>query len=73
VILVPGVAFTRAGQRLGRGGGYYDRLLSALPAKAVRLGVCFELQIVDELPSEPHDMRVDGVVTEREVLGTPIS
>ena len=68
VILVPGVAFTRAGRRLGRGGGYYDRLLAALPAKAVRLGVCFEVQIVEELPSEPHDMRVDAVVTELAVV-----
>jgi 5-formyltetrahydrofolate cyclo-ligase len=64
VILVPGVAFTRAGQRLGRGGGYYDRLLAALPASTVRLGVCFEMQLVAELPSEPHDMRVDAVITE---------
>jgi 5-formyltetrahydrofolate cyclo-ligase len=64
VILVPGVAFTRAGQRLGRGGGYYDRLLAALPATALRLGVCFEVQIVEELPDEPHDMTVDAVVTE---------
>lgn len=65
VILVPGLAFTRAGQRLGRGGGYYDRLLAALPASTVRLGVCFEMQIVEELPSEPHDQKVDAVVTER--------
>lgn len=65
VILVPGVAFTRAGQRLGRGGGYYDRLLANLPARTVRLGVCFETQIVPELPAEAHDMRVAAVVTER--------
>lgn len=64
VILVPGVAFTRAGQRLGRGGGYYDRLLAALPPTTLRLGVCFELQIVDELPAEAHDMTVDAVITE---------
>ena len=64
VILVPGLAFTRGGERLGRGGGFYDRLLASLPARTVRLGVCFECQIVDELPGEAHDMRVDVVVTE---------
>ncbi|HEV7405910.1 MAG TPA: 5-formyltetrahydrofolate cyclo-ligase [Chthoniobacteraceae bacterium] len=65
VILVPGVAFTRDGRRLGRGGGYYDRLLAALPASAARLGVCFEMQILEDLPDEPHDRKVDAVVTER--------
>lgn len=64
VILVPGLAFTRAGLRLGRGGGYYDRLLAALPARSVRLGVCFEVQIVEDLPNEAHDRKVDAVVTE---------
>jgi 5-formyltetrahydrofolate cyclo-ligase len=65
VILVPGLAFTRDGGRLGRGGGYYDRLLAALPRSAVRIGVCFELQVVPELPREVHDMRMDTVITER--------
>lgn len=65
LILVPGVAFTRSGQRLGRGGGYYDRLLAALPASTVRLGVCFEVQILEDLPHEPHDQKVNAVLTER--------
>lgn len=68
VILVPGLAFTRDGQRLGRGGGFYDRLLSQLPARALKLGVCFDLQIVERLPSEPHDQRVNAVVTENEFI-----
>jgi 5-formyltetrahydrofolate cyclo-ligase len=64
VILVPGLAFTRLGQRLGRGGGYYDRYLASLPAKTLKIGVCFGFQIVDALPTESHDQAVAAVVTE---------
>ncbi len=64
LILIPGVAFTRAGARCGRGGGYYDRLLSELPASAFKIGVCFPHQITSELPTEPHDCWVDRVVWE---------
>jgi 5-formyltetrahydrofolate cyclo-ligase len=63
-ILVPGVAFTRDGRRLGRGGGYYDRLLASCAPRTARIGVCFECQIVPELPAEPHDQQVAMVVTE---------
>jgi 5-formyltetrahydrofolate cyclo-ligase len=59
--LVPGVAFTADGQRLGRGGGFYDRLLPTL--RCGSLGACFDLQVRDWLPVEPHDARVDRVVT----------
>ena len=64
LLLVPGVAFTTSGARLGRGGGYYDRILANLSTDAVTLGVCFDLQIVDFLPTEPHDQPVRHVVTE---------
>ncbi len=64
LILVPGLAFTRDGRRLGRGGGFYDRLLAQLPAACAKIGVCFALQQVGEISCEPHDMRVDAVVTE---------
>lgn len=64
LILVPGLAFTRDGRRLGRGGGYYDRLLAARAPHTVALGICFALQLVADLPCEPHDQRVDAVVTE---------
>jgi 5-formyltetrahydrofolate cyclo-ligase len=69
LILVPGLAFTHDGQRLGRGGGYYDRYLAALPAGAVKLGVCFQCQLVDSLPLEAHDQRVHTVVTENGFSG----
>lgn len=67
IILVPGVAFDRDGARLGRGGGFYDRFLSGIHerggARPVFVGVCFEEQLVDEVPCEGHDMRMDAVVT----------
>ncbi len=64
LMLVPGLAFTRDGWRLGRGGGFYDRFLSQLTKRTVRIGVCFDLQIVETLPVEAHDERLDGVVSE---------
>lgn len=62
VIVVPGVAFDRKGRRLGRGKGFYDRLLAT--AKATKIGVGYNFQLVDEIPSEPHDVAMDMVITE---------
>ena len=64
LILVPGLAFTRQGARLGRGGGFYDRFLAELPAQTVRMGICFDLQLAKDLPMEAHDQRLDAVITE---------
>ena len=61
LILVPGLAFDLRGGRLGRGKGYYDRFLPT--ASGLRVGVCFEDQIVEAIPGEPHDVRMDFVVT----------
>ena len=63
IIFVPGVAFTADGQRLGRGRGFYDRLLAALPPEILRIGVCFPEQIVAGVPQEPHDKQVDLVLS----------
>ncbi|MFZ4484033.1 MAG: 5-formyltetrahydrofolate cyclo-ligase [Chthoniobacterales bacterium] len=63
LIFVPGLAFTADGARLGRGRGYYDRLLASLPASVQRVGVCFPGQLLDTLPVEPHDQKVDVVLT----------
>jgi len=65
LILVPGLAFTRAGYRLGYGGGYYDRLLSK-PGHAPTLGVCLQALLLSEIPHEAHDIPVDYIVTEEE-------
>ena len=62
VVLVPGLAFTRDGRRMGYGGGFYDNLLPKLREDCVRVGVCFDEQLVDDLPCEDRDERVDVVV-----------
>ena len=59
--LVPGLAFDRLGFRLGRGGGYYDRLLPTLRPDAVAWSLILDPQWVDEVPRKPHDRAVDGV------------
>jgi 5-formyltetrahydrofolate cyclo-ligase len=64
VVIVPGVAFTASGDRLGQGGGWYDRFLAAIRPECVTIGVGFDLQVVDAVPVEPHDVRLDHVVTE---------
>ncbi len=64
LILVPGLAFSpKTRHRLGRGGGYYDRFLAS--SSAYHIGVCFDCQVLDEIPHEPHDQTVDEIVTTR--------
>jgi len=63
VIIVPGVAFDKRGGRLGRGGGYYDRLLRR-SKKVVKIGLCFREQIVKKVPMTARDVRVDRVITD---------
>ena len=71
VIIVPGTAFTVDGARLGQGGGWYDRFLPGRSDHAIMIGVAFSCQIVESLPTEPHDVVLDMVVTEDGVqLGT---
>jgi 5-formyltetrahydrofolate cyclo-ligase len=67
LMLVPGVAFDKSGERLGRGGGYYDRML--VRSKAYHLGVAFDFQLVEALSPEPHDIAMDLVVTEHHFYG----
>jgi 5-formyltetrahydrofolate cyclo-ligase len=67
VVIVPGVAFDRRGGRVGYGGGFYDRLLSKAPSVPA-VAVAFAVQLVDEVPQGGSDSRVDGIVTEDEVI-----
>ncbi len=73
VVLVPGLAFDRRGNRLGWGKGYYDELLARLPAGVIRVGVTVEELLVDALPTEDHDQRVAWVATESGVHRTGVS
>lgn len=68
LILVPGVAFTADGARLGRGGGFYDRLLAWLDPRTCKIGVCFHSQLLPGLPMEAHDEHVDFIATESGLL-----
>ncbi len=61
LFIVPGVAFSRDNYRLGYGSGYYDQFFSTHP-EGYKLGVCYPFQIVDHLPTEPHDISLDAVL-----------
>lgn len=63
LIIVPGVAFDRSGNRMGRGRGFYDRLLKTTP-DAYKIGVAFDFQIMDSIPTEPFDVPMDTVISE---------
>ena len=63
LVVCPGMAFTADGRRLGRGRGYYDRYLGDPAFRGFRVGVCYAHQLVDDLPVEPHDVRMDRVIT----------
>lgn len=60
LIVVPAMAYDRQGHRLGRGKGFYDRLLAS--TKATKVGIAYEFQLVDEIPTEPHDVNMDIVI-----------
>ncbi|MBR2476274.1 MAG: 5-formyltetrahydrofolate cyclo-ligase, partial [Bacteroidaceae bacterium] len=66
LIIVPGVAFDRNLNRLGRGKGYYDRLLTN--SNAYFIGIGYDMQVVDSITTEPHDIKMNCIITEREIL-----
>ncbi|WP_336745329.1 5-formyltetrahydrofolate cyclo-ligase [Paenibacillus sp. y28] len=75
LILIPGLAFTPQGARLGYGGGFYDTFFARLAAQNIprplTIAPAYELQLVSEVPVEPHDARVDYIVTERMTYTIP--
>lgn len=68
MVLVPGMVFDIHGNRIGYGGGYYDRFLRQIDPSVPWVSVAFELQIVPQIPSESHDLPVDKVITESRVI-----
>ena len=64
LVVVPGVAFGLDGSRLGMGAGFYDRFLSEREPRARRVALCFDCQLVPEIPVEMHDQRVEAIITE---------
>ncbi len=65
IILVPGLGFSQDGKRLGRGKGFYDRYLEQ--SSAVKIGIAFEMQIENEIPTDSHDVIMDFVVTDKNI------
>lgn len=68
VVFVPGVVFDSKGNRLGRGRGWYDRVLRRLDGKATTVALAYEFQVVDDVPAEEWDQKVHYVVTESKVI-----
>lgn len=66
LIVIPGVAFDRQRNRLGRGRGFYDRLLTR--TEAFRIGICFGFQLLDSVPTSPYDIRMDRIITENDFI-----
>lgn len=66
LIIIPAVGYDRKGNRLGRGKGYYDRLLK--DATCQKIGIIYSCQLFDEVPAEPHDIPVDLIITETEII-----
>lgn len=62
LIIVPGVAFDRDGNRIGRGKGYYDRFLRK-HSDITKIGICFDFQLIDEVPTDDNDIRMDEVIS----------
>jgi 5-formyltetrahydrofolate cyclo-ligase len=68
MVIVPGVLFDGQGNRLGRGGGWYDRTLQLIGGRGLYVGLAYELQLIDRVPAQPWDQRVDYVITESRVI-----
>lgn len=71
VVVAPGVAFTVRGERMGRGGGHYDRLLAELPPHAITVGLAYSFQLLDHIPQSGWDRRLSFVVTESAIYPAP--
>ncbi len=68
LVVVPGVAFDEKGHRLGFGAGFYDRFLKLFSSTTKTVSLSFEIQMVKEVPCLPHDVPVDYIITERQVI-----
>jgi len=68
IVVVPAVAFSKSGYRVGYGGGYYDRFLERLANKTITIGINYEEMLFDTVPKEDHDLAVDMVVTDKRLL-----
>ena len=68
LVIVPGIAFDRSGERIGYGMGFYDRFLKKIRKDTSSIGLAYEFQIVDDIPSEETDVKVNKIITEKRVI-----
>lgn len=68
LVIIPGAAFDTQGNRLGYGAAYYDKLLAALERKIPIVAPAYEEQIIEKIPAEPHDIKVDKIITDKRVI-----
>jgi len=68
LVLVPGLAFDEYGFRLGYGGGYYDRFFTEIEKNVPKIGLCFNIQIIDKVPINSYDIPVDYIITEKDII-----
>lgn len=66
LVVVPGMAFDLQGRRIGRGKGFYDRLLKN--SSAIKIGICYDCQIINNIPDEPHDIKMDIVISDKRII-----
>lgn len=64
LIVMPGLAFDKQGNRLGYGGGYYDKFLSSNKIDNKKIALAYDFQVLDKVPSEKHDIKIDSIITE---------
>lgn len=70
LIIMPGVAFDRNGNRIGYGGGYYDKYISSINYKSIKLALAYDFQILNNIESEEHDIKVDFIITSGDFIVT---
>ncbi len=68
LVIVPGVAFDKKGYRVGHGAGYYDRFLPRLSKKTVTVSIAFDMQMIDKVPADCHDIPVEYIITEKQFI-----
>lgn len=68
LVIVPAIVFAKNGHRIGYGYGYYDRFLKTIKKEIVKVGLAFDFQLIDEIPEEKHDVPLNIIVTEKEII-----
>lgn len=68
LIIMPGVAFDKMGNRIGYGGGYYDKYISSIDCKSLKVALAYNIQVIDKIESEVHDIKVDYIITNENLI-----